>query len=141
MIATILIADDSKTARMIMKRCLEIVGFTNVEFVHAANGKEAVKLAKECKVDLLVSDINMPEMSGIELVQWMKGRPSTHEIPIVMVTSLANPALEEKLMAMGVLAVLKKPLTPTDLFDVLGPLISGEEGDDDSWGGGAFDDL
>ncbi|PKK88314.1 MAG: response regulator [Candidatus Wallbacteria bacterium HGW-Wallbacteria-1] len=141
MIATVLIADDSKTARMIMKRCLEIVGFTNVEFVQAENGREAVHLAKERKVDLVVSDINMPEMSGIELVQWMKGRPSTHEIPIVMVTSLANPALEEKLMAMGVVAVLKKPLTPTELFEVLGPFLNPEEDGDDNWGGGAFDDL
>lgn len=122
MIKTILIADDSITARKIMRRCLEIVGFAEATFIDAADGVEAIDLAKSQNIDLLVSDVNMPNLGGVDLVRWMKGRPSTHDIPIVMVTSIANHSLETELLAMGVLAVVKKPLTPVHLYQVVAEL-------------------
>jgi len=60
----VVIADDSQTARMFIRRCLEIVGLAETEFVEADNGREALARIKEAPTDLLVTDLNMPLMDG-----------------------------------------------------------------------------
>lgn len=109
---TILIVDDSNTARMIARRCLEIIGFESAKFMEAVNGKEAIAILKREPADLVVTDLNMPVMDGETFLKWVKGSPKTHGIPVVMISSADNPAKERQLLDLGAKAVLGKPLSP-----------------------------
>ena len=120
----IVIADDSRTARLFIKKCLEIIGLEDVAISEAANGAEALALIKKGGFDLLLTDLNMPEMDGQELLRRIKGSPKTTDIPVLVITSAGNPAKEKELLSLGALAVLTKPVTPADLLDKLEDLIN-----------------
>ena len=120
----ILIADDSRTARLFIKKCLEIIGLEDVSLSEAANGAEALEMIKKDEFDLLITDLNMPEMDGKELLHRVKASPKTTHIPVVVITSVANPAKEKELISLGALAVLTKPVTPADLMTKLEHLIN-----------------
>lgn len=119
MIQTIIIADDSATARMVTRRCLEIAGFQGAMFLEARNGSEALELAKNNPVDLLVTDLNMPEMDGQSLLRRVKASPKLVDVPVLVISSLSNPAKEAELRQMGAFGVLSKPITPAGLVGVL----------------------
>lgn len=108
----IVVVDDSLTARMFVKRCLQIAGCQDAEFCEAANGKEALALLKEKASDLLVTDLNMPTMDGETLLKWVKGNPRLTDVPVMVVTSAGNPAKEEQLVGLGAFCVLNKPVNP-----------------------------
>jgi two-component system chemotaxis response regulator CheY len=126
----ILIVDDSKTARMVVKRCLEITGFRDATFLEAVNGKEALNLLKQEPADLVVTDLNMPVMDGETFLKWVKGSPKTHDIPVVMISSARNAAKEKQILDMGALAVIGKPVSPELLKQSIGYLLEEE----DQWG-------
>lgn len=126
----IVIADDSETARMFIRRCLEIIGLRDAQFIEAANGREALQQVKEADTDLLVSDLNMPVMDGATLLKWVKSSPRLTELPVLIVTSAGNPAKEKELLQLGAFAVLNKPIAPAPLLQVLAPLIEQENDDD-----------
>lgn len=123
----IVVADDSSTARMFVVRCLQIIGFQEAEFLAAADGREAFELLKNHDADLIVTDLNMPEMDGATLLKKVKASPRLNDIPVVVVTSGFNPAKNEELKKLGALAVLEKPVSPAVLLDVLGFLVQPEE--------------
>ncbi len=118
----ILIADDSGMARMFIKRCLEISGYQDSEFVEAANGRIALEMLKEKPADLVVSDLNMPEMNGEELLKRIKSSPRLHEIPVLIITSVANPKKVEELKALRAFDVLSKPVSPATISSALATL-------------------
>ncbi len=130
MIKNILIADDAKTARMIIKKCLQIIGYDNAVFFEAENGDEALKSLKQNPVDLMVTDINMPVMDGIQLLRRVKASPKLTTIPILVITSTSNPALEKQIIELGAFSVLNKPVNPSTLAKVLEDLLESESG----WG-------
>ena len=115
----VIIADDSSTARMFIKRCLEIAGLNETTFVEAANGKEALVKLKEEHADMLVTDLNMPVMDGETLLKWVKSDPHTHEIPVLIITSAGNQARESRLISLGAFAVIKKPVSPANMLTIL----------------------
>lgn len=115
----ILIADDSSMARMFIKRCLEICGFQDCEFLEAPNGRVAIDMLKQQPVDLVVSDLNMPEMNGEELLKRIKSSPRLHEIPVMIITSVANPKKVEELRTLNAFAVLGKPVSPATISAAL----------------------
>ncbi len=115
----IVIADDSSTARMFIRRCLEIVGLRDQTFVEATNGREALDLLKEAPTDLLVTDLNMPQMDGETLLKWIRANPKLSSTPVVVITSAGNPAKEARLLELGALRVINKPVTPTVLMETL----------------------
>lgn len=123
----IVIADDSGTARMMIKRCLEIIGLADAEFAEAENGKEALTLVKQETTDLLVSDLNMPVMDGEALLRWVKASPKLIDLPVLIITSAGNQAKSEQLMEMGAFSVINKPVNPAILSDVLTPLLDQED--------------
>ena len=120
----IVVADDSQTARMFIRRCLEIIGFQDAEIVEVVNGKEALASVKEKPTDLLLTDLNMPVMDGETLVKWVKANPKLSELPILVITSAGNPAKEAELVELGVFGVLSKPVSPPSLLEMLTPLMS-----------------
>jgi two-component system chemotaxis response regulator CheY len=120
----IVIADDSATARMFIRRCLEIIGLGEATLVEAENGREALSLLKEEDTDLLLTDLNMPVMDGATLLKWVKSSPRLHDIPVLVITSAGNPAKEQELTALGAYGVLNKPVSPAVLMNALQSLIS-----------------
>ena len=120
----IVIVGDSRTSRMFIRRCFDIACMGETEFHEAADGAEAFTLLKRVNdVDLLVTDLNMPNMDGEELLKAVKQEQRFSELPVVVITSAGNPAKEAELLAQGALAVLNKPVSPATLNDKLGTLI------------------
>jgi two-component system chemotaxis response regulator CheY len=115
----VVIADDSATARMFVRRCLEISGLGDAEFHEASNGVEAMALLKEQKADLLVTDLTMPEMGGLDLMKRIAASPFLSGVPVIVITSSSNPAVEEELTALGAKAILGKPISPPRMIEAL----------------------
>ena len=117
-IATILVVDDSRTSRMIIRQCLEIIGFQGKTFVEADNGRDALEFLKGNSFDLVVSDLNMPLVDGEVLLAEIRKNPQWNHIPFIMVTSSSNEAREKNLRQLGANAVISKPLNPMALSQV-----------------------
>ena len=115
----IMIVDDSATARMIIRRCLEINGLHEAAFFEAADGKAALEMLRLKKIDWLFTDLNMPVMDGGELLASIRDVPLFGKMRIAVITSADNPAKEEELRGLGADAVISKPVTPSSLAQVL----------------------
>jgi len=119
---TLITVDDSLTMRRIIKNTLNKVGFKNI--LEAADGVEALDIIANNKVDLIITDWNMPEMDGLEFIRTLKASNEFKYIPILMVTTEA--AKEDILEALrhGVNNYIVKPFTPDTLkgktFKLLG---------------------
>jgi two-component system, chemotaxis family, chemotaxis protein CheY len=119
-IRSILIVDDSKTSRMITRRCFEIAGYFDTEFIEAEDGIRAVTLLQQHEIDLIVSDLRMPRMDGSTFIRKLKMNDETKHIPVIVVSSMGNDVTEQQLKADGVLAVIRKPLNPEKVIDAIG---------------------
>lgn len=124
----ILIADDSGTARMFIKQCLEISISEDVEFLEAANGQEALQILKSEAVDLLVSDLNMPVLDGRELIRRVSASPKLHGMPVMVITSSGNEARKRELLDLGAKVVLRKPVNPMKIAEGLESVMATPEG-------------
>jgi two-component system chemotaxis response regulator CheY len=118
----ILIADDSKAMRMIVVRTMRQAGFAGHDLVEAENGREAFEIAKAQKPDLILSDWNMPEMTGIELLRALRGSGST--IPFYFVTSEGSDEMRAMAEQAGALGLLTKPFTPESFSAALSQVVS-----------------
>jgi two-component system, chemotaxis family, chemotaxis protein CheY len=115
----ILIVDDSVIARMMIRRCLEIAGYGHAVFFEAANGVEAIDRLKNTAVDLILTDLNMPEMGGKLLIKRLKSSPRLTSIPVIVVSSITNDSEEADLLARGVSAVIRKPIFPMMVMEAI----------------------
>ncbi len=129
----ILIVDDTTTARIFAKKCLTGIGFHDAEFIQAVNGVDALEKLKDNPVDLILTDLMMPEMDGETLLTQIKMTESLQDIPVVVVSSAGNLARRDLLMEMGAMEVLPKPFSTSEMFDILKDFLDEEE-DDDEWG-------
>ena len=118
-IKKIVIADDSALARMFIRRCLEIAGLGDSEFSEANDGVEALKLLKEINADMLVTDLTMPNMNGIELLKRISASPRLSGLPILVVTSAGNEEQRKQLYELGATRILSKPLSPPMLVEAI----------------------
>lgn len=116
---SVVVADDSSLARMFLKRCLQIAGLNDATFHEASNGQEALELLKSKKADLLVTDLTMPVMDGVELVRRVVASPRLSGMPIIVVTSAGNEKQRSELCALGVSAILSKPISPPLVMEAL----------------------
>lgn len=112
MSATILLVEDNAANRYLATFLLENSGFT---VVHAHNGAEAVVAAQNEKPDLILMDIQMPEVDGYGAARRIKAEPHLAHIPLVAVTSFAMPGDREKALGAGFAGYLEKPIL-TDTF-------------------------
>ncbi|GAB1536234.1 hypothetical protein ADMFC3_18650 [Geovibrio sp. ADMFC3] len=110
----ILIADDELRLRKVVALHLKKAGFAVLE---AGNGKQAMTLAKEHKPDVIVLDIMMPEMDGLEACEAIKADPELAGIPIILLTAMAEADDIEKGNAAGAEYYLTKPFSPKELID------------------------
>jgi two-component system chemotaxis response regulator CheY len=129
---TIVIADDSRTARFLIRQYLEMVGFYQADFIEAENGRLALQQVKDNKANILFTDYKMPEMDGLDLLRRVKASPALHDLPVVVITSFANQAKIDELSENGAYAVLQKPLSLSKLHETMKPFLSYEDyGDQD----------
>lgn len=106
----VLIVDDSAAARKFMRRVLENLGVE--KFIEAENGREAIAVLADTQVDLVVTDYNMPEMDGRELVEYIRGQSWQNSVPVLMVTSEANQTRLAAVQESGVSGICDKPFEP-----------------------------
>ncbi len=110
----ILIADDSKVMRQIVLRTLRQAGFGHHEFVEAADGAEALDQVAAESPDLVLSDWNMPNKTGIELLQALRG--AGNAVPFGFVTSEGSEEMRAAAKAAGAMFLIAKPFT-ADSFE------------------------
>jgi len=115
----ILIVDDSATMRTVVKRTVDMSGLNIGTFYEAENGKHALELLKENWIDLVLADINMPIMDGIEMTEHMQTDPELCRIPVIVVSTEASSARIEELKGKGVKGYVHKPFTPEKIRDVI----------------------
>ena len=120
--ANVLIVDDSPTARMLVRRCLQIAGYGADQMFEAEHGRAALDVLRVQSIDLAVVDLNMPVMDGRTLIRFMRSSPRHNSIPIIVVSSLVNDTAAAELVAMGASMVLKKPLSPAAMASAIAEL-------------------
>jgi two-component system chemotaxis response regulator CheY len=118
----ILIVDDSKAMRMIVRRTLRQAGFGDHAVTEANNGKEALDNVRQSVPDLILSDWNMPEMSGIELLNSL--RAEGFSVKFGFVTTERTPEMRARAAEAGASFLIVKPFTPEDFKEALGGIVS-----------------
>jgi len=121
---TLLVVDDSAMMRKVVIRTLKMadVEFENV--LEAANGSEAVTLLLANKVDLIMCDINMPVMNGLELILKIKADSLAPGVPIVMVTTEGSEPLVRQAIMAGARGFIRKPFTLDHIVTNVKPLLA-----------------
>jgi two-component system chemotaxis response regulator CheY len=109
----ILIAEDSATMRSLVISTIAAVG--DFDIIEAANGFEALRLLPREKVDLVITDINMPDINGLELVNFIRNNPQYKDTPLVIITTEGSERDREKGLNLGANAYLVKPFSPGEL--------------------------
>ena len=115
----ILIVDDSATVRAVIEKTIRLADQEFGEIYKAENGKEALKILSENWIDLVLADINMPVMNGVEMVEKMCDDGLLKTIPVVIVSTEGSSARIEQLKAKGVTAYIRKPFAPEAFVQVL----------------------
>ena len=118
----ILIVDDSRVMRQIVTRTLRQAGYGGHDLVEAANGREGLDAVRTHAPDLVLSDWNMPEMNGIDMLQAL--RASGETVPLGFVTSEGSSEMVAKAEAAGALFVITKPFTAEAFRDTLDPVVA-----------------
>jgi two-component system chemotaxis response regulator CheY len=117
----ILIVDDSKAMRMIVRRTLRQAGFGGHDVTEASNGKEALDAIRGEAPDLVLSDWNMPEMTGIELLDAL--RAAGINVNFGFVTTERTTEMRDRASSSGAKFLIVKPFTPEDFQAALTPLL------------------
>ncbi|GAA2647772.1 response regulator [Paractinoplanes durhamensis] len=117
----ILIADDSRVMRQIVVRTLRQAGFGDHDLIEAANGREAFDMTKAENPDLVLSDWNMPEMTGIEVLRQL--RAAGNAVKFGFVTSESTPEMKDQAEAAGALFFIVKPFSAERFDEVFAPIL------------------
>ncbi len=118
----ILVCDDSKAMRMIVIRSLRQAGFGDAEILEAENGALGLAATAEHEPDLVLSDWNMPEMTGIEFLLALRERGDHRRFGFI--TSETTPEMRERAIAGGASFLLAKPFTPEDVQDAVSAVLT-----------------
>lgn len=113
----ILIAEDSPTMRSLIVSTITALG--DYEIVQAANGFEALRALPQEKVDLVITDINMPDINGLELVSFIKNNPHYRNTPLIIISTEGSERDREKGLSLGADAYLVKPFAPDELQQLI----------------------
>ncbi len=120
---TVLIVDDSGFQRSFLSKALKEVGYRVLE---AANGEQALEIAEADPPDCILTDLIMPDMRGMALLEALRKRGS--EIPVVVLTADIQERVEAQCLELGAARVLHKPVKPDRLQETLVEVLAGEAG-------------
>lgn len=118
----ILIAEDSPTMRSLIVSTIAAMG--EFETVEAANGFEALRILPREKVDLIITDINMPDINGLELVSFIRNNENYRATPLLIISTEGSERDREKGLALGANAYLVKPFVPQQLQELVRKYLS-----------------
>ncbi len=109
----VLVVEDSSSMRSLIASTIEALG--DLEVTESENGFEALKALPQRKFDLIITDINMPDIHGLELVSFIKNNPSYNSIPLIIVSTERAAKDRERGLALGAEEYLVKPFDPDQL--------------------------
>jgi len=121
---TLMIVDDSATMRKIIMRTLQTAGLDISQTEEAGNGNEALEKLNAGAVDIMLCDVNMPEMSGPELVQKVRELPACANTKIIMVSTESSEELINDVLGKGANGFISKPFTPEKFQEKLSPFMN-----------------
>ncbi|MCP4114318.1 MAG: response regulator [Desulfobacteraceae bacterium] len=116
MTKTILTADDSASMRQMVSFTLKGAGY---EVVEAEDGKEGLSMISQTKVDMIITDLNMPNMDGIEMIRNVRAMPQYKFIPIILLTTESQGDKKKEGKAAGATGWIIKPFKPEQLLGVI----------------------
>jgi two-component system chemotaxis response regulator CheY len=115
----VLVVDDSAAIRKILTRVLRQTGMAIQTIHEAGDGQEALAVMLLHRVDLVLSDINMPKMDGLELLASLKASPHWREIPVVIITTEGGETKVAEAVRLGAAGYVRKPFTADQIKDKL----------------------
>jgi two-component system chemotaxis response regulator CheY len=121
----VLIIDDSPAMRKFIRRVLALSGVEIGECLDAGDGQEALNVLQANWVDIVLTDINMPNMNGEQFMEKMAGDPLLSSIPVLVVSTDRSDARMKRMLGLGAKDYLTKPFLPEQLGGVLGKLLGG----------------
>ncbi len=121
----VLVVDDSKVMRDMVVACLR--PYPGLVFTHASSGLEAIERLSLKPYDLIILDLNMPDIGGIEVVEFVRGQDTLRHLPIVIVTTRGDEASRARALQAGANRFMTKPFTPEAILgEVRGLLERGQ---------------
>jgi len=121
----VLIVDDSSVMRKIVERSLRQAGLDLGEVLEASNGAEGLVEVQKGAWDLILSDINMPAMDGLEFLKNLSGLECAKGVPVVMITTEGSEARVVEALSAGARGYIRKPFTPEQVKERVAPLLGG----------------
>ena len=118
---SILIVEDSSTTRALIRAIIEEMG--DFQTVEARSGFDALKLLPTQDFDLIITDINMPDINGLELINFMKNNPKYRDLPLIIVSTERGEEDKKRGMALGAVAYITKPFNADELQKVIKQVI------------------
>jgi two-component system chemotaxis response regulator CheY len=118
----ILIVEDSETTRSLIKAVIEEMNDFNI--IEAASGFEALKILPTERFSLIITDINMPDINGLELIRFVKTNPFYKDIPLIIVTTERGEEDRKKGMSLGASAYITKPFKAEELKEAIKNVLS-----------------
>ena len=112
----ILIVEDNELNMKLFHDLLEVHGYTTLQ---TKDGREALQLAREHRPDLILMDIQLPEVSGLEVTNWIKADDELKSIPVIAVTAFAMKGDEEKIRSGGCEAYIAKPISVNSFLETI----------------------
>lgn len=119
----VLVVDDSKVIRDMVVACLR--ARERLRFTHAASGLEAIERLSLAAFDLMVLDLNMPDIGGLEVVEFVRAQDRLRTLPILIVTTRGDEASRTRVLEAGASAFMTKPFTPEALLAQVDSLLGG----------------
>jgi two-component system chemotaxis response regulator CheY len=117
----ILLVDDSKTMRGIVQRAIRQAGYRGLSVTEAENGAQALEKMRAEQPRLILSDWNMPEMTGIEFL--VQVRAAANQVPFGFITSEVSAAIKQQAMDSGASFLITKPFSPEQVQAALSPIL------------------
>jgi two-component system, chemotaxis family, chemotaxis protein CheY len=118
-----LIVDDSSVMRKIIERTLRQAGLDPLVVHEAGSGAEGLDLLRECEVDLILSDINMPSMDGLEFLRQIKALNLAPGVPVIMITTESSEEHVRQAIQDGARGYIRKPFTAEQVKERVLPLV------------------
>ncbi len=123
MTKTVMIVEDNELNMKLFNDLLEAKGYQTIQ---TRNGMDALGLARERAPDLILMDIQLPEVSGLEVTKWLKEDDRLHAIPVIAVTAFAMKGDEERIRKGGCEAYISKPISVSKFLETIETYIGGQ---------------
>ena len=117
-----MVVDDSKVMRDMIVACLRAI--PNTTFVHASSGLEAIERLSLAPFELMVLDVNMPDIGGVEVLEFVRSQDTLRKLPVLVVTTRTDAQDRERVLQAGATGFLAKPFTPDAIIAEVRAILS-----------------